>query len=381
MMSNYYFSSGIDYFSPPAEINPLLHTWSLGVEEQYYLLVPTFMGATVALAGRRNWNTTRALLGLGAGAIFVSYITLVILTWHDARLAFFSIMTRAWQFGLGGTLAVAVLKGSPVPAHLRTALGAAGFLAIAASVSLYTKYTSYPGVAASCLPTFGAFLLLVCGLDEERSPVVRILASRAAVTIGVLSYSWYLWHWPLIELARTLPVGQNSVWKEVAASSLALALSVPTYLFLERPMKSLRRPDITRRFGGRIVAAGIAGSALIAIFALVLARSHVLERSLQPLDLGAPSEHIAGCRYDTDLPKFRHVRPCLVGVFGEPSVVFWGDSHAGMLKPVAEWLALSTGQTAVEFDKPSCPPVIGVDIDYYVKRSCAFSNDQNSGLD
>ena len=99
---------GGDYFSPPAEINPLLHTWSLGVEEQYYLLAPAFMGATVWLAARRNWDATRALLIGGLIAIMVSYVTLAIVSGHDRRLAFFSIMTRSWQFAAGGMLAIAV---------------------------------------------------------------------------------------------------------------------------------------------------------------------------------------------------------------------------------------------------------------------------------
>ena len=102
---------------------------------------------------------------------------------------------------------------------------------------------------------------------------------------------------------RTLPIGQESIWKDVASSSVALLLSIPTYLLLERPMKTLRRPEITRRFGGRIVAAGIGGSALIAVLALVLARSPAYERNLQAIPLGrtVPERHaVAGRRQPAD---------------------------------------------------------------------------------
>jgi peptidoglycan/LPS O-acetylase OafA/YrhL len=128
-------------------------------------------------------------------------------------------------------------------------------------------------LAAGCLPTFGALFLLASGLGNERTPLMKILSSRPVVAIGVLSYGWYLWHWPLTAFARTLPFAHGSHWKDIAASSVALILSVPTYLFLEQPMKSLRRSDITRRFGGSIIIAGLAGSAVVAIVALFLARS------------------------------------------------------------------------------------------------------------
>ena len=172
-----------------------------------------------------------------------SYVTLAILSGHDRRLAFFSIMTRSWQFAAGGMLAIAVLRGTPVPARLRSALGVAGLLGGRRVGAALSRAHALSGGAAGLLPTIGTLLLLACGLGNERAPLVRCLASRPAVAIGVLSYSWYLWHWPLIELMRTLPIGQESIWKDVASSSVALLLSVPTYLLLERPMKTLRRPE------------------------------------------------------------------------------------------------------------------------------------------
>lgn len=376
MVSNYYFTSGTEYFATRSEVYPLLHTWSLGVEEQYYLLAPAFLAATVALAHRRNWSPARTVLAFGAAAIVGSYITLAILTKTDHRLAFFSIMSRAWQFGLGGTLAVAALNGSPLPARLRAPLGAIGLLAIAAAVVLYNEHFAYPGFAAACVPAIGTLLVLASGLGNDNSPLVRILASRPAVTIGVLSYSWYLWHWPLTELARTLPIEQDGPWKDIVSSGLALLLSVPTYLLLERPMKTLRRPDITRRFGARIVAGGVAASALIAIAALLLARSPAFNRHLQAIDMGAPSERATGCQPSGGLPKFSHVTPCVVGTAGKPSVVFWGDSHAIMLTPVAEWSARAANRAAAIFGKTSCPPLLGIEIDYFVQRTCAISNDE-----
>jgi peptidoglycan/LPS O-acetylase OafA/YrhL len=376
MISNYYFSSGGDYFSPQAEINPLLHTWSLGVEEQYYLLAPAFIGLTVWLAARRNWDATRALLVGGLIAIMVSHIALSIVSGHDRRVAFFSIMTRAWQFAAGGMLAIAFLRGATAQARLRPVLGALGLLGIVASVLFYDEHIRYPGVVAGLLPTIGTLMLLESGLDHDRAPLVRLLESGPFVAIGVLSYSWYLWHWPLTELMRSLPIGQGSIWKDVAASSVALLLSIPTYLLLERPMKALRRSEITRPYGRRIVAAGIGGSALIAVLALVLARSPVYERNLQAIDVGAPSESITPCRTTDSLPPLSHVKPCLVGATGAPSVMLLGDSHALMLKPAVEWSAKAAGKTAVVLALTTCPPLQGVDVAYFSRNTCFRSNDE-----
>ena len=220
-------------------------------------------------------------------------------------------------------------------------------------------------------------MLLASGLDNDRAPLVRLLESRPFVAIGVLSYSWYLWHWPLTELMRSLPIGQESIWKDVAASSAALLLSIPTYLLLERPMKALRRPEITRHYGGRIVVAGIGGSALIAVLALLLARSPAYERDLasrshsgrrrRPSRLAAPAD---------SLPPLSHVKPCLVGATGEPSVMLLGDSHALMLKPAAEWSAKAAGKTAVVLGLTTCPPLQGVDVAYFSRNTCARSNDE-----
>jgi SGNH domain-containing protein len=216
----------------------------------------------------------------------------------------------------------------------------------------------------------------IAGLGNEQAPLTRILASRPAVTIGVLSYSWYLWHWPLTALGRTLFFGQESFWRDISATTAALVLSVPTYLLLEQPMKRLRRPEIMRRFSGRIVLGGIAGSAAFAIVALVLGRSPLFVPRVQAIELGTPSHPVIGCQAGNAVPKFRYVHPCLVGSGGVPKVAFWGDSHALMLIPVAEWAAAASGTAAVVLGKTSCPPLLGVEVDFFVARTCAASNDE-----
>jgi hypothetical protein len=192
----------------------------------------------------------------------------------------------------------------------------------------------------------------------------------------VLSYSWYLWHWPLTELMRTLPIGQDSVWKDVASSSMALLISIPTYLLVERPMKTLRRREITSIYGGRIVAVGLAGSVLIALLALVLARSSVFERGLQAIPPAVSYQQATECRPATNLPKFSNVQPCVVGSPGEPRVMVMGDSHSLVLRPIADWAGKAENKAAVVLGLTTCPPLQGVDVAYFSRSVCARSNNE-----
>jgi hypothetical protein len=202
-------------------------------------------------------------------------------------------------------------------------------------------------------------------------PLTRLLASRPAVAIGVLSYSWYLWHWPLVSFARSLDLAQAIAWKDVAASAAALALAVPTYWLVERPMQALRRRPLTPRAAGWIIAIGLGGSALIAAVALAALQSPSLEQSLSPQEMGGPSAALAGCREPASLPRFPNVQPCMVGPDGMPSVVVWGDSHADMLWPVAEWSAEQAGRTALVLGSPACPPFLGIDVQYRLRPPCS----------
>jgi hypothetical protein len=97
---------------------------------------------------------------------------------------------------------------------------------------------------------------------------------------------------------------------------------------------------------------------------------------LQAIDPGAPSERLAGCRPDQSLPKFSFVKPCVVGAAGDPSVMFMGDSHALMLTPVAEWSARAASQSAVVLGVTTCPPLQGIDVDYFSKRTCLRNNNE-----
>lgn len=229
-----------DYFAPAAERNPLLHMWSLSVEEQFYFVAPIALALVLALhrsqrlmgglSRRRAW-----VLLLAVGSLVSLVLNIAIVDFsvpvpglaQSMSFAYYAPITRAWQFGAGGlfALAVAGTRGNTHFPSLRTP----GITIVIGAALLLDAGSAFPGVRA-VLPTFGTLLLLVPGqapAGRADKLIVRVLTSRSAVVIGDLSYGWYLWHWPAIVLGRAAfgdsPV---TVWAAVLVSlGLAMASS------------------------------------------------------------------------------------------------------------------------------------------------------------
>ena len=226
--SNILFLRSIDYFAPSAETLPLLHTWSLAVEEQFYLVFPVVL-ALAMRAGRRVALTLVAL------AAFAS------LVWSQWSLgvapdrAYYLIGPRAWELLLGALVAFAVRRSGERRSEI---LSAAGLAAILCAVLVYDEATPFPGLAA-LLPAGGSALILWCATSDTR--VGRLLAHPAPVAIGLVSYSAYLWHQPLFALARLRALGTPDPWVMMALSALTFALAGATWWLVEQPARSSGR--------------------------------------------------------------------------------------------------------------------------------------------
>jgi peptidoglycan/LPS O-acetylase OafA/YrhL len=236
------------YFDAPAAANPLLHTWSLSVEEQFYLVFPALLLAGWLLARRRPERSHAAAILVGLVAL-LSFGTALVGVQPFTRswlFGFYSPLARAWEFAAGALVALLV-------ATLRSrALAAAAALAGAAllAASLWALDGALPDPSVwTLLPVVGTTLLLVAG--GARNPVTRVLALRPLVAIGDWSYSIYLWHWPLIVFAHAL-------WPESAdaprlAALVAFAPALLSYRYLENPLRRL--PALPRRRFVGLVAA------------------------------------------------------------------------------------------------------------------------------
>lgn len=328
-VSNFFFArQPDDYFTHDLMVpQPYLHTWSLSVEEQFYLVWPVLLVAVVSVAVRAGCRPRVALAAVfgvvGAGSFALSAFA----TPSHPQSAFYLLPTRAWEFALAGLLALVPvgLIGSSLVRGLCGGVGVFGLVAIVVGLP---SDAPYPGVAAM-LPVAATLLVIVGGLGPpSRSTALptRVLEARPLRFLGTVSYSWYLWHWPLIVL---LPVAlrSESPWIPVAAGLLALVVGASAYAFFENPVRFA--PPLARSARVSFVAAG----AFVLVAGVFSGATWFQGRSA-----AEAAEQLAATSSD-ELPSdaclsteksASGVPLCILGdVTSSTVVVVVGDSHAG----------------------------------------------------
>ena len=332
-VSNLFFArEASDYFGTGVQRSLFLHTWSLGVEEQFYLVWPLLAAGAVALA-RRVRPAPRVVLGVAFGVVFVASLAVSEhLVGAGSSQAFYGLPSRAWEFAAAGLLAVLVTPLPPVRVAalldrdpVRVALGAAGLAGLVAVVVLVHDGGPFPGLHA--LPVVVATMaVILAGSGTETGPVGRLLGLRPLRVVGVTSYSWYLWHWPAILLAVDAS-GRDEVWVRGLAALVALGIGAVAYRLVERPLRTvpwLVAPAWRTYAAGAVVTLAVVG----ATYGIAAYARHDLAHGS-----GADLEDLRASRRrevcDELLTTAGGVPYCTGGdPHGTKTVLIVGDSHA-----------------------------------------------------
>lgn len=352
--SNIFFWHQTAYFAPAAKELPLLHTWSLGVEEQFYLAFPVCIALCWRLGRRRLFT----LMALGAIASFV------LSDWasrYHQSTNFYWVPTRAWELLLGTLVAfgnVRTFLRELFGQWLKQVAAASGLILVLYSIVAYDSYTPVPGIYALA-PAGGTALILAFG--GEATITGKILSLSPLVGVGLISYSAYLWHQPLFTFARYLSLGPIS---SVAAGVLSLATllcAYATWRFVETPCRDRNRVSRARLFG----AVGIATSVLLVSGVIVSWKSDVIGMQRVPQTLERSfsiSRRESECFDIPSAPEKQDDWNCRVdrASSARPTFVAFGDSHAFSMLPALERVAQGRRLQGIFVGRGACVPLIGV---------------------
>ena len=349
--SNWHFYTQVGYFDGPAIEKPLLHTWSLAIEEQFYLLWPVALSALYLAFGRRVLPKVTFVL------LCLSLATAEITLQQDQPQAFYLLPCRAWELLLGAYLALA-----PFPQFRRLAaslLGIAGLSAIAYAALAFDTNTSFPGLSAA-FPCLGAAFLIAAGMDPA-TPSSRLLSFLPIKFVGRISYSLYLIHWPLFAFAHLALDRALTAQERIFIVLASLLLAAISYRFVEQPA---RRASFG--FGAVAKAAALAATPLVACGIIYHATNGLPSRLPQSAQTayaakqpGHKARDAADCRGEARLPLLG--RPCAIGAAarnGQYDFIIWGDSHARHLASAFSAQAASRSFAGVIATVEGCPPFL-----------------------
>ena len=333
--------SEVGYFDAAAETKPLLHLWSLGVEEQFYLVWPLLL----LVLGKRRSRLTLGLSLIVAGSFLYSCYA----TAHQPAAAFYSPVSRLWELGMGGILALANLR-----VKNWEFVSFFGIALIVGSAIVIERTSPFPGVLA-LIPVIGAALVIIFGSN--------ILGRKWPVSVGHISYPLYLWHWPLLSFATT--AGLTSLSARIVVIVLSFLLATLTTLFVERPI----------RFG-RLRQLGVPIS--LAAMVLVVGCSALVWRSgglawrypdeIRPVLATmqydpASNARVFKCWLDGVAAVEKYSPECGVG-----DTLIWGNSHAGRLYAGLK----RDGVDVAQFTRDSCAPSLGSEDEVCVRSNVAI---------
>jgi peptidoglycan/LPS O-acetylase OafA/YrhL len=360
-----FWHKSANYFDASTDWNPLLHTWSLGVEEQFYILFPLFLMLV--------WRWRPRVRFLGTGLLAVTSLAASIWgTKHAPTATFYLLPPRAWELLIGALPALWTLRPDfarnleALPQWARRGLSLMGLVLVLGSLVGFDREMAFPG-AAALVPCAGAALLLVLGRDSA-DPVARLLSLPPLTFVGRISYSLYLWHWPLLVFAEKYisPV-KLSPAARLGVLAVAFAAAYASWRWVEQPFRvhhqpSARQPVFITAVAGAVIFS-VAGS-------LVVASDGWASRFPGMESVSLERQTLASA--DPDWERFDEHRcfvaqaadwkgsACFLSRQAQTNALLWGDSFAAA-HAYGLFHSAHPNMNVLQYTSPQCPPIFGYD--------------------
>jgi peptidoglycan/LPS O-acetylase OafA/YrhL len=364
--SNLYFAKQDGYFAPASETQPLLHTWSLGVEEQFYLVAPF-----IILMINRKFYTYRASI---IAALFLASLAASIYGAHTgSRRIFFMPHVRAFELLIGVSLAMQIFPklSKKWIAEVIVILGLAMILASFQFINSRTVFPSYWALVPA-----GGTGFLIYALSGSEGLIARFLSSRPIVSFGKISYSLYLWHWPLLAFAEYEYGHKLTSTDRIGLLLLAIVLSILTYLYIEQPARQQKnwfnRSKVYAFGVGTIAICGLACFAIVQTDGLPQRLSKDAQLLANTVKFPIRPEECSVI----DRAR-RKIEPdvCRIGEISRPQEQFilWGDSHAEAVSGTVSQVANAEGLKGLNIFHHGCPAVTGLEKHPEIFKHCRLS--------
>ncbi len=377
----------LDYLERDASASPVQHYWALSLQGQFYLVWPLLLAGAAWVARKSGFATRNATTAMLAAVFVLSLVFSVYLTAVDQPFAYFNTFARAWEFAMGGLLAV-YLPRLALPAAARFILGWTGLLAIISCGALLDVTHTFPGYAA-LWPTLGGAMVMVAGTSGSRFGADRLLGSAPMVYLGGISYGIYLWHFPLLVYFQTVAEPEPlRWWQGVTVLAGSVALAALTARVLEGPA---RRSAIGATAPLRAFAFGVACAVPALVATAAWTYLYKVENARSPRSVAMQSSQHPGARWkpisepgtwreaifpsplrvDADEDSLRkhckrrrgeeYPHECSVGELQRPvlRVAVLGGSHSAHWTPALEEIARRDRWQLTSYTRGSCPFYIG----------------------
>lgn len=349
-VSNFYFWRDGNYFAAASEYKPLLHTWTLAVEEQFYIFFPLLV-AFLARKSRSLLPWTIAILSI------ISLVANAYALRVGAGLpAFYLLPTRAWELGAGALLATR--PDWRWGKSLALAAASAGLALVL--YAIFAAEQTLPITIPAALPAVAGAVLLIWSGDNGPTPIHRLLALRGPVAIGLISYSLYLWHWPVIVFYRYYTMTDFTYGTATIAFAIMVAFSTLSWRYVEQPFRASRMPV------RKVLMISGSGVAVLALFAGALLIGKGLPARMNPAAIRLSEGINTNWRCPlSQAVLFGSRNGCLLSASSMESAdaILLGNSHMQMYAPLVADVFEEQGLTAAMIPANGCGPVMGVNID------------------